>query len=140
MIVCKTASPGIRLFGTNQLSTATYCTKWVQSPHDTFLLAYGPNHPKRSPIATRKVMPRARRKNTLEICKTRSLFIAVLLIPFPFQRMPMLGFSLAWLCWRCRKAGECCRALHRTHRQSTISFPVHLPVENGIPLQGCSQE
>src|SRR5208337_267416 len=140
MIVSKIASAGMRLFGTNQFSTATYCTKWDQSPQDTFLPPYGPNQPKRSPIEKRKVMPRARRKNTLAICKTRSLFITVLLFPFPFQRRPTLGSSRASLCWRCRKAGGCCRELHRTHHQSTIPFPVHLPVESGILLQECSQE
>src|SRR5260370_96742 len=64
-------------------------------------------------------MPRARRKNTRAIPKTRSLFIIVLLFPFPFHGMPSLGFSLPWLCSRSRKADVGRQALIRTTHQPT---------------------
>src|ERR1035437_9852857 len=85
-------------------------------------------------------MPMARRKNTLAICKTRSLFIAVLLFPFPFQRMSRLEFLLAWLWWRRPNEDGPCRVLRRKHHHSTPPSPVHLLVESSIPPQGRSQE
>ena len=75
MAVFNTETAVISAFGTNQLRTATYCTKGFQSRQETFLAPFVPSAPNRSATDTRNVTPRANRRRIRANCKIRSFII-----------------------------------------------------------------